>query len=110
MLDMRSIKEKRNKVCDWRHILVEYEKTIALQRRLLCWQSDCRYCPAWPNLGQAVVFSAGGDGGRRSPEHLAELRFWLAAYVVLGLLLAIFGQSLGNWLLSYADFALADAL
>jgi hypothetical protein len=30
------------------------------------------------------------------------LRFalWLAAYVVLGLLLAIFVQSLGNWLLS----------
>jgi hypothetical protein len=30
------------------------------------------------------------------------LRFalWLAAYVVLGLILAIFVQSLGNWLLS----------
>jgi len=33
---------------------------------------------------------------------LAVLRFalWLAAYVILGLLLAIFVQSLGNWLLS----------
>ena len=32
----------------------------------------------------------------------AVLRFalWLAAYVVLGLLLAIFVQSLGNWLFS----------
>ena len=52
---------------------------------------------------RAAAFSAGGDGGRRSPEHPARvLRFalWLAAYVVLGLLLAMFVQSFANWLLS----------
>jgi hypothetical protein len=50
-----------------------------------------------------VAFSAGGDGGRRAPEVLAAvLRFalWLAAYVVLGLLLVIFVQSFVNWFLS----------
>jgi hypothetical protein len=38
---------------------------------------------------------------KRLKFSLAVLRFalWLAAYVVLGLLLAIFVQSLGNWLL-----------
>ena len=49
-----------------------------------------------------MAFSAGGDGGRKSPEHPARvLRFalWLAAYVVLGLLLAVFVQSLSTWLL-----------
>jgi hypothetical protein len=50
-----------------------------------------------------VAFSAGGDGGRKLPEVLvAVLRFslWLAAYVVVGLLLAIFVQSFVNWFLS----------
>ena len=44
-----------------------------------------------------------GDSDGRTPELLAgRLRFalWLAAYVVLGLLLAIFVQSLSSWLLS----------
>jgi hypothetical protein len=41
----------------------------------------------------------------KSPSHVrfaGVLRFalWLAAYVILGLLLAMFVQSLGNWLLS----------
>jgi hypothetical protein len=35
-------------------------------------------------------------GGRQ----ILRFALWLAAYVVLGLLLAIFVQSLGNWLLS----------
>jgi hypothetical protein len=41
----------------------------------------------------ALVFSAGGDGGRGAPEVLAAaLRFavWLVAYVIVGLLLAVF--------------------
>jgi len=76
---------------------------------------------------RALAFSAGGDGGRRAPsfgttahvvcgsERLpnthkspSHVRFagvwrfavWLVAYVVLGLLLAMFVQSLVNWLLS----------
>ena len=53
---------------------------------------------------RAVAFSVGGDGGRRLPEHVrfaGAVRFalWLAAYVVLGLLLAVFVQSLVKWLL-----------
>jgi len=52
-----------------------------------------------------VAFSAGGDGGRELPEHVlfaGVVRFalWLAAYVVLGLLLAMFAQSFVNWLFS----------
>src|SRR5215470_17584954 len=36
----------------------------------------CPRCPrphrrCWPSWPRAVAFSAGGDGGRRSPEHLA---------------------------------------
>jgi hypothetical protein len=59
-------------------------------------------CPALSL--RALAFSVGGDGGRRAPEVLAAvlLRFglWLAAYVIVGLLLAIFVQSFVNWLIS----------
>jgi hypothetical protein len=48
-----------------------------------------------------VAFSAGGDGDGRPPEVLAAvlLRFavWLAAYVIVGLFLAMFVQSFVNW-------------
>jgi len=56
-----------------------------------------------------VAFSAGGDGGRKSPELLAAVlrfAFWLAAYLVLSLLLAMCVQSLGNWLLAKAAIQL----
>jgi hypothetical protein len=47
------------------------------------------------------IFASSGDGGGRMPEHVpfGGLRFalWLAAYVLLGLLLAMFVQSLLNW-------------
>jgi hypothetical protein len=52
---------------------------------------------------QFAASSAGGDDGRRSPALSASvLRFalWLAAYLLLGLLVAIFVQSLVDWLLS----------
>jgi hypothetical protein len=52
---------------------------------------------------RALAFSAGGDGGRRAPEGLAGLlcfAYWLAAYVVLALLSAVFVQSFVNWFLS----------
>jgi hypothetical protein len=44
-----------------------------------------------------------GDGGRKLSEVLAAvLRFalWLAGYVIVGLLLAMFVQSFVNWFLS----------
>jgi hypothetical protein len=49
---------------------------------------------------RALAFSAGGDGGRRSPEVPDVLRYalWVAAYWVLILLLAIFVESFANWL------------
>jgi hypothetical protein len=65
--------------------------------------------PAWS--WPALAFSAGGDGGRQAPEVLATvLRFalWLAAYVIVGLLLAVFVQSFVNWFLSAtASFLIA---
>jgi hypothetical protein len=44
-----------------------------------------------------------GDGGRRLSEVFAavlRVAFWLIAYVIVGLLLAVFVQSFVNWLLS----------